>query len=144
MRLPWIAAAGISILFVASALLDALSGHGAALAANVAWTVAAVVSIGFGLLVVIRRQGHPVGWLLVGNGAVLVGIGFAESYARYATLGHPGALPGGAWAALVSDRAWPLIFVGVTAIGWVFPDGRLPSPRWRPWALAGPRCRSPA
>ena len=28
------------------------------------------------------------------------------------------------------------IFAGVTAIGWLFPDGRLPSPRWRPWALA--------
>ena len=24
----------------------------------------------------------------------------------------------------------------MTAIAWVFPDGRLPSPRWRPWALA--------
>ena len=50
-------------------------------------------------------------------------------------LGHPGALPGGAWAVVVADRAWPLLFVGVTAIAWVFPDGRLPSPRWRPWAI---------
>ena len=23
----------------------------------------------------------------------------------------------------------------MTAIAWVFPDGRLPSPRWRPWAI---------
>ena len=35
--------------------------------------------------------------------------------------------------------AWPLLFVGVTAIAWVFPDGRLPSPRWRPWALGAAR-----
>lgn len=50
-------------------------------------------------------------------------------------VGHPGALPGGAWAVSVSDRGWPLLFAGVTAIAWLFPNGRLPSPRWRPWAL---------
>ena len=38
---------------------------------------------------------------------------------------------------LVSERAWPLLFAGVTAIAWVFPDGELPSPRWRPFALGG-------
>ena len=32
---------------------------------------------------------------------------------------------------------WPLLFFFVTAIAWVFPDGRLPSRRWRPFALAG-------
>ena len=36
---------------------------------------------------------------------------------------------------MLADRAWPLLFAGVTAIAWVFPDGRLPSPRWRPWAI---------
>ena len=51
-------------------------------------------------------------------------------------LGHPDTLPGGAWAVVVSDRAWPLLFAGVTALAWVFPDGRLPSARWRPWAIA--------
>ncbi|HYH88826.1 MAG TPA: ATP-binding protein [Solirubrobacteraceae bacterium] len=136
MRLPWIVASGISILLVAAAVLDAVSGRSTGLAAAVAWGVATFVSVGLGLLVATRRRGNPIGWLLLANSGVLAVVGFAESYARYGLLGHPGSLPGAAWAVVVVDRAWPLIFVGVTAIGWLFPDGRLPSPRWRPWALA--------
>ena len=135
MRLPWIAAAGISILLVCGGVLDALSGHGSGPAAAVAWGVAALVSTGFGLVVATRRPGHPIGWLLLANGAVVAAMGFGSAYAAYAVLGYPGALPGGAWALLLSDRTWPLLLAGVTAIAWVFPDGRLPSPRWRPWAL---------
>jgi hypothetical protein len=37
---------------------------------------------------------------------------------------------------LFEDRGWPALFAAVTAIAFVFPDGRLPSPRWRPIALA--------
>jgi len=135
MRLPWIAAAGILLLLVSGGLLDALSGHGEGPVYAVAWSAIALVSTGFGLLVATRRRGHPIGWLLLANGAVLAAMGFGTGYAEYAVLGHPGSLPGGSWAILLSDRAWPLLFASVTAIGWVFPDGRLPSPRWRPWAL---------
>jgi len=46
-------------------------------------------------------------------------------------LAHPGALPGGRWAALASDSDFPLLFAGPVAIALAFPDGRLPSPRWR-------------
>ncbi len=135
MRVPWIAAAGLSILLTAAAVLDALSGRGSGVALTTAWGVVTLVPIAFGLLVLMRRPGHPIGWLLLADAAVLVLVGFADAYARYAALGHPGALPGGAWGVVVADRAWPLLFAGVTAIAWVFPDGRLPSPRWRPWAI---------
>ena len=46
--------------------------------------------------------------------------------------GAPEALPGAEWAVLWSERGWPTLFICVTAIALVFPDGRLPSPRWRP------------
>jgi signal transduction histidine kinase len=136
MRLPWIVAAGTLLLLVSGGLLEALSGHGTGLALGVAWGVATLASTGFGLVVALRRRGHPIGWLLLANGAVLAAIGLGSGYGEYAVLGHPGSLPGGAWAILLSDRLWPLLFAGVTAIAWVFPDGRLPSPRWRPWAIA--------
>ena len=55
----------------------------------------------------------------------------ADSYADYAVLENPGALPAAEWAVLWSERGWPALFIGVTAIAFVFPDGRLPSPRWR-------------
>ena len=43
----------------------------------------------------------------------------------------PGRCPAADWAVLWSERGWPSLFVCVTAIAFVFPDGRLPSPRWR-------------
>ncbi len=135
MRLPWIVAAGIMLLLVSGGVLDALSGHGSGVAFAVVWSVAALVSTGFGLVVALRRRENPIGWLLLANGGVVAAMGFGAGYGAYAVLGHPGSLPGGDWAILLSDRLWPMLFVGVTAIAWVFPDGRLPSPRWRPWAI---------
>lgn len=135
MRLPWIAAAVMMLLFVSGGVLDALSGHGSGVAFAVVWSVTALVSIGFGLVVALQRRDNPIGWLLLANGGVVAAIGFGSGYGEYAVLGHPGSLPGGDWAILLSDRMWPMLFAGVTAIAWVFPDGRLPSPRWRPWAI---------
>ena len=103
MRLPWIAAAGILLLLASGALLDALSGHGTGLAFAVVWSSAALVSTGFGLVVALRRPENPIGWLLLANGARARGDGVRERrYADYAVLGHPGSLPGGAWAVLLS------------------------------------------
>ena len=95
MRLPWITASVLSILLAAAAVLDALSGHGSGAALHRRLGVVTLVPIAFGLLVVTRRRGNPIGWLLLADGAVLVLMGFADAYARYAALGHPGALPGG-------------------------------------------------
>ena len=58
----------------------------------------------------------------------------ATPYAWVALEAHPGALPGGSWAALVSSL-WPAFFAWPLAVAFVFPDGRLPSPRWRPYAI---------
>ena len=61
--------------------------------------------------------------------------GVAEGYAQYAVLENPGALPGADWAVLWNEHAWPLLFAPVVAIAFMFPDGRLPSQRWRPVAV---------
>ena len=84
-----------------------------------------------GALVASRRPEHPVGWLLcaasVFNGLWFLGLGWA----RLALIGDPGALPAGelmAWMAnLANDLQWPLLILTML----LFPDGRLPSPRWR-------------
>ncbi|MGI8780326.1 MAG: sensor histidine kinase [Solirubrobacteraceae bacterium] len=84
-----------------------------------------------GLVLATRRSSSPTGWILLANGLVLILIGLADAYARYTVIVDPGALPGGEWAVLLSERSWPALFAGVAAIAWVFPDGRLPSLRWR-------------
>jgi signal transduction histidine kinase len=133
---PWVAAsltvAGVVFAFV----LNALAGsHGEETWTGVAWATPALASSGAGLVLAIRRPANPIGWLLLANGLVLVAHQVATPYADYAVLEDPDALPGGEWAVLFHERAWPTLFICVTAIALVFPDGRLPSPRWRRIAI---------
>src|SRR5215211_1394651 len=105
--------------------------------ANIAGPVAILTSVAVGLVVALKRPSNPIGWLLLGNGLVLgLSGGLPVPYAGYA-LEHPGTLPGGRFAAIWDTSAWPLLFAGVVAIAFVFPEGRLPSPRWRPMVIAG-------
>jgi hypothetical protein len=88
-------------------------------------------------LVAARRPELPVGWLLcaasVFNGLYFLGLGWA----RLALIGDPGSLPAGEAMALMTNLAndlqWPLLILTML----LFPDGRLPSPRWRLafWAI---------
>ncbi len=134
---PWVLAAGAVVLGVLAWVLDALAGsHGEPWWQTALAGVVVLASIGVGLLVVVRRRGHPIGWLLLANAFVLASIGFAQAYAAYAIEERPDALPGAAWAVLWDQSSWPLLFAILIAIAFVFPDGRLPSPRWRRVATA--------
>ena len=99
------------------------------------WLLAAVVTPAVvGALIVSRRSRNSVGWILVGGALSLAVVLTATPYAWVALEAHPGSLPGGAWAALASSL-WPVFFAWPLTIAFVFPDGRLPSSRWRPYAL---------
>jgi hypothetical protein len=59
---------------------------------------------------------------------------FCGEYAAYSLLSHPGTRPSGEAAAWVASWLW-VAHVGLFAfLGLLFPDGRPPSPRWRPFA----------
>src|SRR4051812_42065909 len=95
------------------------------------------MSTGVGVVLATRLSRNPIGWLLLANGLVLAVAGLAEGYAAYGTR-DDGDLPGAAWAVLYDQKAWPLLFAPFAAIAFIFPDGRLPSPRWRvPAMVAG-------
>lgn len=96
----------------------------------------AVVSAALGLLIRLRRPENLVGWLLLANGLTLASLALGPSYAYYGGVSHPGSLPGANWAALWSQAGWPGIYVFLMAIAFVFPNGHLPSPRWRWVAIA--------
>ncbi len=116
-------------------VLDSLaSPHGSGVWTNAAYLSATFASSGVGLVLATRRDDNVIGWLLLANGLVLAFNGVSTGYANYGVLAHPGA-PGAEWAVLFNDRGWPTLFMAVTAIAFVFPDGRLPSPRWRPIAI---------
>jgi signal transduction histidine kinase len=129
---PWGIAALVVALGVLVTVLSTLAGpHGTAWWENALFCLVVLASVVVGLKVAVRRPGNPIGWLLLANGLAVALLGVAEAYAEYAVLEDPGALPGGRWAVLASESLWPLLFAPLAAIVLIFPDGRLPSPRWR-------------
>lgn len=134
---PWVAAFVAAGLAVFASVLDALAGsHGKPWWFSLLAICLVFGSVAIGVLVAVRRPGHPIGALLLANAVILGAAGAADAYAHYAVLERPGALPGPRWVLLWDQSAWPLLFAAVTAITFVFPDGRLPSPRWRAIAVS--------
>ncbi len=87
-------------------------------------------------LVILRRQPrNTVGWLLTGIGAVWSLGGYADTWATYGLVTNPGSLPGAAVGGTIANGIWaPALGLTGTYLFLLFPDGRLPSPRWRPFA----------
>ncbi len=132
---PWVAAALAAALSVFIGVANQLAGAEGEKPWITALALALIAgTVALGVVVAVRRPGHPVGALLLANAVIVALAGATEAYAHYALLAHPGALPAARWFALYDDSAWPLLFAPVTAIAFVFPDGHLPSPRWRPIA----------
>lgn len=84
-----------------------------------------------GAFVAARRPYNPVGWLFIAFGAAATIRFTGSQYATYALLTHPGSLPGGDFIASFAVHLWHpgLGFLVFSFL--LFPDGRLPSHRWR-------------
>jgi MFS family permease len=102
---------------------------------TVAATAGASCTLAFatvGTIVVWHRRRHLVGWLFCLVGLSLAVQAFASFYATHALVAAPGSLRGGrvmGWVGTwVSAPALLLIPMFCFLL---FPDGRLPSPRWR-------------
>ncbi|MBV9793570.1 MAG: hypothetical protein JO016_06475 [Actinobacteria bacterium] len=95
---------------------------------------AALAAVG---LVVARRQpANPVGWLLVVTAVGVLGTSVTSMYALLAyRQGHPG-LPLAATALVIEALTGALAQVLLPVAVLLFPDGRLPSRRWRPVLIA--------
>ena len=86
-----------------------------------------------GGLITMRRPDNSVGWLCLAIGVALGLTLFASEYSRYALVTSPGSLPGGLLAGWFDNWSY-VTFVGPLGIllPLLFPDGHLPSARWRP------------
>lgn len=87
-----------------------------------------------GIVIASRQPRNSIGWILLGIGLVWALGDAADTYSIYG-LTHPGALPGPDVVLILSSSSWvPGVGLIGTFLILLFPDGRLPSPRWRPWA----------
>jgi signal transduction histidine kinase len=88
-----------------------------------------------GAVLASRRPSNPIGWIYITT-AALFGLSLlGNQIATYGLVTNPGAVPGAAVGAWLSVWVWTpgsgLLLVFALLL---FPDGRLPSPRWRPLA----------
>jgi hypothetical protein len=127
----WLLAALIVVLLVGCAVLSAATHE---LTFGRYWSNALLIVplTAVGLLVAARQPDNPIGWICLAE-AVLFSLGSVGG--QYAVLvyrmGHH--LPGGPAAVLLA-LYWAPLIVTFPAMILLFPDGRLPSRRWR-WLL---------
>jgi hypothetical protein len=128
--------AGLTVLVLAMALtllgLDASRITAGKLGFEVVVALATVLYAGTGYLIMVRRPGNAIGALLALVGLLLATELLTEQYPLYGLVTAPGSLPAArlvGWLSVVVSvlTVYLLLFLVL-----IFPDGRLPSRRWRP------------
>ena len=99
------------------------------------WLENILFAVGYSTVgAVIASRSSPensIGWLFCAIGLFFGVIHFSAEYAIYALLTQPETLIGGEAAAWILSWAWILAVGLIVFLVLLFPDGRLPSRRWR-------------
>jgi hypothetical protein len=103
------------------------------------WVETTLAAIGFstvGAVIAPRTPPHnPIGWLFCIVGLLPAVTHFSAEYAIYTLLTTPGSqLPAGEAAAWFNSWIWVPQLGSIVFVVLFFPDGRLPSRGWRPFA----------
>jgi signal transduction histidine kinase len=111
----------------------------AVFADTVSFAFAVAVVAVVGAIIALAVPGNRVGWLMLAAAAVLgIGTAFTEA-GIHGVVTVPGSVPGAAYLAVLGPglQAAGLV-IAVAGVPAVFPDGRLPGPRWRwlAWSAA--------
>ncbi len=133
-RLAW-SLWGLVLLEAATAItMQELQREGRLALDDILLSIDFVAMGAVGALIASRQPGNAIGWLFLTTTAGAGTLFFTDEYWRLAVEQVP-RLPGAAWAAWFSDWLWIILLtVPVVFVPLLFPDGHLPSRRWRPFA----------
>ncbi len=135
-RLAW-AVCAISLAFTALCFLLIALNLSLNTPAYFFWPELTVLALGYsviGAIIASRLPNHPIGWICCAIGFIAAVDHFGGEYAVYALQAHPDALPGGEAMLWLQGWFW-MLFIGlIVFLLLLFPTGKLPSRRWRPFA----------
>jgi hypothetical protein len=112
--------------------LGSNAGLSAPVGHDVVFSIWAIAYATVGVVIGVRRPGNAVGWLLLGAGIAFAQDTMFFEYANSALGPRPG--PGGVFALWFGNATSTFALALIPLAVLCFPDGRLPSPRWRPVA----------
>jgi hypothetical protein len=101
------------------------------------WVEPTTIAVGYsviGAIIASRLPSHPIGWICCVVGFTGAVEHLSGEYAVYALLAHPDTLIGGKAMLWLQGWFWILMFGLIVFLLLLFPNGRLPSRRWRPFA----------
>jgi hypothetical protein len=125
----WAVAAVSVVAAVAAAWLNWAGGDPGSEPVPVKPVLLTVVWVVPGLLIGVLRPRLVLGWLALGEALLFAASALGDAWIRYDADGVGVDV---AWAAWVTDRFSAFLAVGLWLLLVLLPDGRLPSPRWRP------------
>lgn len=133
-RVAWSLAAVSVLLAIVCATLALLARNSSApleVAYHPAFALGMLLFTLGGTILTLKVPRNPVGWLLAVQGPLWLVQGVAGNYARFSLSPGGEGMPGLEVAAWVVAWSWPLPLVLIPLLLLRFPDGRLPSGRWR-------------
>jgi len=127
------AGAAFVVALAGSAVAASYDRAGTAVfAGTLSFTLAIAAVAVVGAVITFAVPGNGVGWLLLAAAAAM-GAGAALTQAGiHGVVTAPGSVPGAAYLAAIGPGLQAAgMLIAVVAVPVVFPDGRLPGPRWR-------------
>ena len=135
-RWPVAAAIGSSVVTVAGTVLLVRNGQSILDGFNLALVVVGTVYAVAGALIITRVPGNRIGAVFLVAAWLWAATLLLDQYSSYGALTAPGTVPATGLATWLANWLWvpgtALLFFAVPVL---FPDGRLPSRRWRPIVL---------